>query len=236
MPVRHKVQKYGFWANHAIISQVAVLCSLFSEICCLLSVVCCLKIMVTCKAILIKGMRVDFINEFQLNQQTQAEVAELRAICFPDSSGKGRTYFKQLPHYRLLLRNEQNKTVGQVGIDYRIMNLNGEVVTVMGVIDLAVHPDYRGYGHGAWLIKEMEKLATDNPNNVDFIFLVTDIPAFYEKLGYATTTVHTTWLKIHQGKNYGLGNEMVTDCYLMYKQMGKKQWADGELDWLGYWY
>lgn len=180
-------------------------------------------------------MTITFINEFEIAEKTKRELADLLQVCFPDAAYNGNTFFKQLPHYRLLLK-DKNKTIGQVAIDYRIMKQNNETVKVFGVVDLAVHPDYRNKGLGTLLMQEYEKLAVKHTHNIDFIFLVTDKPEFYKKLGYKITKLKTTWLKINNGKNYGLGNETVDDCFLMYKPTGSKIWKDGTLDMLGYWY
>ncbi|MCW3127424.1 MAG: hypothetical protein JWO03_3082, partial [Bacteroidetes bacterium] len=67
-------------------------------------------------------------------------------------------------------------------------------------------------------------------------FLVTDIPSFYEKLGYQKTVQKVSWMKIHEGRNHGMGHEQVDDCFLMFKSVSGKTWEDGDLDMLGYWY
>ncbi len=178
---------------------------------------------------------IDFVSEFQLTDSIKAELKELLSACFPETDYTDRTYFKQLPHHRLILRVDK-QIAGQVGIDYRAMSLNNTLVTVFGVIDLAIHPTHQGKGFGTKLMLEFERMATNHSNNVDFLFLVTETPPFYERLGYKTATLKVTWLKINQGKNYGLGNEQVDDCCLMFKSVGNKHWEDGELDMLGYWY
>ena len=180
-------------------------------------------------------MKIDFIEEFQIGENIKIELVELLALCFSETAYRGRTFFKQLPHYRLILTDE-NKVIGQVAIDYRIMNLNGEIVRVFGVIDLAIYPKRQGEGLGTKLMLELEKISSANQNNIDFLFLVTDKPAFYERLGYKKTKLQVTWLKINQGKNHGLTTEEVNDCDLMFKEVSGRKWSDGQLDMLGYWY
>ena len=176
-----------------------------------------------------------FVNELEINSVTKSEIASLLDAVFPDTNYVNRHFFKQLPHYRLLLR-DNNNLVGHMGIDYRVMNLNGELITVLGVIDLAVHPHFQGKGLGTNLMNEFDRIASNFHNNVDFTFLVTDRPAFYSRLGYKPTEVTTTWLKLHQSKTYGIGQEKITDSVFMFKQVGSKIWRDGELDLLGYMY
>ena len=76
-------------------------------------------------------MKIDFIEEFKIGENIKAELAGLLALCFFETAYRGGTFFKQLPHYRLIL-TEDNKVIGQLAIDYRVMNLNGEMVKVFG--------------------------------------------------------------------------------------------------------
>lgn len=180
-------------------------------------------------------MTISFINEFEIDADCSSQIAALLKLCFPEADYNGRTFFKQLPHYRFLLKDD-NQVWGQVAIDYRVMNLNGSMVRVFGIIDLVVHPDKQGRGCGTMLMKEVEKTAKAHSANIDFLFLVTDIPDFYQRLGYQKTNPTVTWLKINQGRNYGLTTEQVNDCFLMYKEVSGTKWANGTLDMLGYWY
>lgn len=178
---------------------------------------------------------IDFVNEFALKAQTKIEIANLLHAVFPESHPGGQPFFKQLPHHRLLLL-DSGKVAGHLGIDYRVMNLNGEVVSVFGIKDLAVLPVHQGKGYGAMLMNEFAAIAEKHSANIDFAFLVTDVPAFYSRFGFVSTHIQTTWLKIHRTKSYNIGNETITDAVFMYKEISGKKWADGELDLLGYMY
>ncbi|HLP50891.1 MAG TPA: GNAT family N-acetyltransferase [Chitinophagales bacterium] len=182
-------------------------------------------------------MDIRFVCEFELEESMKRQIAELLAACFPeiDYDGRPRHYFKQLPHYRLLLIND-SKLIGQMGIDYRVMSLNKKPVTVLGVADLTIHPDYQGKGYGTQLMQKFIGLATSHPHNIDFLFLVTDKPGFYERLGFVKTNPKVTWMKIHKGETHSIGNERINDSYLMYKSISGKPWEDGSLDMMGYWY
>ena len=181
-------------------------------------------------------MNIEFVPEIEIDKSTSSAISELLAQCFPDFSGEygGRAYFKQLPHYRLLAYEDQ-RLIGHLSIDLRVMNLNGQAVTVFGAIDFCVSPNRQGSGIGSELLREFETVARDS-NRVDFLFLVADNPAIYESMGYQATTVRTKWLKIDQHKNYGVGDELIADAFMMYKAISDTQWKDGELDLLGYMY
>ncbi len=180
-------------------------------------------------------MTITFTNEFEIDTKTAKEINALLQSNFTDIEFEGRTYFKQLPHYRILATKD-GQLVGQLGIDYRAMSLNGEGVKVFGVIDLCVAPHLHGQGIGTKLMLEFEAIAKQHPHSIDFLFLVSDEPDYYKKLGYQETDITTTWLKIHQHKNYGLGTEHITDASFMIKPIGNKKWTDGDLDLLGYMY
>ena len=180
-------------------------------------------------------MTIEFINEFEISEKDKSEIAGLLGLCFSETAYNGRTFFKQLPHYRLLLKTAKG-VIGQLAIDYRVMSLNGALVSVFGVIDLAIHPEHQGLGLGKKLMLEFDRISALHSNNIDFLFLVTDKPAFYERLGYIKTNPEITWLKINEGKNLGVATEQVSDCFIMIKEVSGKKWADGALDMLGYWY
>jgi len=179
-------------------------------------------------------MNIEFVPEIQVDNSTSAAIVELLAQCFPGEGHDGRDYFKQLPHYRLLAYEEE-RLVGHLGVDLRMMNLNGQAVTVFGAIDVCVSPDRQGSGIGSALLKRFEAIARDS-NRVDFLFLVSKNPAIYKSLGYKKTTLRTKWLKIDQHKNLGVGDELITDAFFLYKTISDNQWSDGELDLLGYMY
>jgi len=177
--------------------------------------------------------KIQLINEFQLSEDQKEKIWLLLKNCFPESDYGGRNFFKQLPHYRLLLTYGE-KIIGHLGIDYRVMNLGGEIIRIFGGIDLAVDPNFRNRGLGAQILKEFEEIALANKNNIDFLFLVTDIPDFYQKLGYTTSVLRVSWLKISQGRNIGIGEEKISDSFLLYKEISGKKWTEGNLDMLGY--
>lgn len=87
------------------------------------------------------------IPEYAITGEVRRQLQVLLDECFPETFD-GRTYFKQLPHLRLLAMDGES-VAGQVGIDGRIVNVGGTVVSIFGLIDLAVHPARRGQRIGA---------------------------------------------------------------------------------------
>ncbi|MFT5920320.1 MAG: N-acetylglutamate synthase-like GNAT family acetyltransferase [Granulosicoccus sp.] len=180
-------------------------------------------------------MELELISEFQINGDTSEKINHLLKKCFPYIAYNGRDYFKQLPHSRILAW-ENSTLIGQVGIDFRVMNLNNTAISVFGVVDLCVDPEFQGQGIGNALMVEFERIATSNSDKIDFMFLVTNAPSFYEKLGFSVIDITTSWLKIHNHKNNGIGNERIKDAFFLIKSVSSKKWNDGTLDLLGYMY
>lgn len=180
-------------------------------------------------------MNVQFIDELALDAEIKLQIADLMKLCFPEEDFHGRHYFKQLPHYRLLLKN-QNQLIGQLGLDYRVMTLNDEPINVLGVMEFAIHPKYQKQGMARLLLNELDHLAQKFKTNIDFLFLVADRHDFYQKFGFQLTAQHARWLVTEEHINYGMKEGFFDDC-LMYKQVGTKPWVEnGNLDFMGYWY
>lgn len=179
-------------------------------------------------------MRFEFVDEFRLDESAKAQVNRLLTVCFPETDYGGRTYFKQLPHYRLLLW-EDDGLIGQLGLDYRVMTLGGAPARVLGVIDLAIRPTHQRRGLGTKMLAELDAVAERFHHNIDFLFLVADKHGIYERSGYKPTKRRVRWLTVEDHVNYGIQEGWFDDC-LMYKQVGALEWKDGDLDLLGYWY
>ncbi len=180
-------------------------------------------------------MDIQFIDEFKLLTKDKIAIASLLKDCFPDINYNGRTYFKQMPHYRLLAK-QNNLISGQLGLDYRVMKQNNTVIKILGVIDLAVLPNQQGKGVASKLLTKLDDIAKTNKQNIDFILLSADNHSLYKKHGYTLSKQNIKWLAIDQHKNYGIMQKKISNC-IMYKQIGKIKWKDNsELEMLGYWY
>lgn len=171
-------------------------------------------------------------SEFEITKEIQLQIAVLLQKCFPNTNYHGLHYFKQLPQYRLLAY-EDEMLIGHVGIDYRIMRLNNQPVTVFGVIELCVLEERRNHYIASFLLEEAEKLAKNS--TADFMFLFTKNGAIYQKHNYQYVENICTWLKIHEHNTIGLGEEFISN-EIMVKKIANKNWEKGNLDFLGYLY
>ncbi|MFU0824919.1 GNAT family N-acetyltransferase [Clostridium sp.] len=173
------------------------------------------------------------INEYDIDIKLEKKISDLLVESFGEIYPKDRIYYKQLPHFRFLAFDKDN-LVGQVGLDYRVMNLNGVAIKVLGIIDICVKNEYRGKGIGSKLLEVIECFSVEH--QMDFLLLFTDVENFYKKNGFVNANVMCKWIKIHEHKIIGIGEEEFKDKGLMIKKVGNKVWKDGNLDMLGYLY
>lgn len=167
--------------------------------------------------------------ESEITSQEHSAITLLRNACF-NSCARKRSYFKQLPHFRYIAV-EHNEIVGMVGVDHRMISIDGSAYSIFGIIDLCVAGSHRGQGIAAALIMAVESQA--RPSEIDFLVLMADNYAFYEKLGFELRNNHCAWLRIDDFKNYGIAFEKL-DRELMSKCLGTEKWPNGMLDFLGY--
>lgn len=180
-------------------------------------------------------MPFSLIPEYALSREDRQQVADLVQRVFPEDEYRGRAYFKQHAHARILLR-EKGVLVGQVGLDYRTMTVNKQPVNVLGLIDVIVEPNLQGQRIGSRLLAEVDRVAEMYQHNIDALFLVAERHSFYARAGYRLITQTATWLQIDQHTNYGMKTERF-DQYFMVKEMGDFVWPnEADLDMLGYWY
>jgi predicted N-acetyltransferase YhbS len=170
----------------------------------------------------------EILPEIELDESTHLAIQELRNASFPDAKVK-RSYYKQLPHYRVL-KYENRKLIGCGGLDYRAIRVGNEVYKVLGVMDLCVREDKRGQGIGTSILSELSDYA--KKRDVDFIILVSDNDNFYIHNGFYQIKTHNSWLRIDEHKNYGVAFEKLDDLYV--KPVGDKVWKSDYVDWLGY--
>ncbi|MGE6490631.1 GNAT family N-acetyltransferase [Exiguobacterium sp. NPDC077395] len=177
-------------------------------------------------------MRIEQHLEMTLSESMDKELVELLQHAFP-SIYPNRRYFKQLPHLRLIAY-EDKQIIGQVGLDFRVMNMDGTPIHVLGIIDLCVREEVRGRGVGRALMEKVIALGEEYP--IDFLLLFADRPELYERIGFRAVTNTCTWFQIDDENQTtrGIGEARFEE--LMIRQVGDKRWTDGKLDLLGYLY
>ncbi|TCZ78860.1 GNAT family N-acetyltransferase [Paenibacillus albiflavus] len=179
-------------------------------------------------------MKIEKIFEYDIIGQLRDKLQQLLVECFTDEYPKHRIYFKQLPHFRFVAIDDENQIVGQVGLDYRVMNLNGKPIRVLGIIDLCVSKINRSQGIGSLLLSEIDDFCEGK--SVDFVLLFADNKKLYLNAGFKSVDNECTWLKIDDENQttYGIGHEKMNE--LMVKEVGNIKWENGKIDLLGYLY
>ena len=81
------------------------------------------------------------------------------------------------------------------------------------------------------MLSELEELA--RKYLIDFILLLTEDHAFYEKQGYQLVENACRWLVMQNHRSLGVIERQMNQT-LMMKQVGEKEWGEGTLDFLGY--
>lgn len=178
-------------------------------------------------------MKIQRYVELELGEALNNEITDLLVASF-EPLYPNRRYFKQLPHLRLLAFGDEGQIVGHVGLDYRVMNLNGEPIQVLGVIDVCVKKEMQGTGIGKALLNEVIDLG--ETNQVDFLLLFADRPDLYLQAGFSRVDNTCTWLQIddEQQTTRGIGEASFDE--LMIRPVGDKAWTEGHLDLVGYLY
>lgn len=167
-----------------------------------------------------------------LTPEDERDLAALLDGCFPDTFD-GRSYFKQLPHARLLARDEDGRLLGQVGLDHRVIRVGDHVVPILGLIDLCVDANARNQGIGFRLLTETENFGRRAPAPIEFLLLVTDIPTYYEAHGYhRIRPAKTRWLAIEDRRSHSVMQHIEHE--LVAKPLTDRHWPDGSIDLLGY--
>ncbi|MDF2891266.1 MAG: family N-acetyltransferase [Clostridia bacterium] len=162
-------------------------------------------------------MKIIKTDEYDIDAQLERSILGLLIESFPDLYPQDRIYYKQLPHFRYLVYDEK-VLVAHVALDYRIMNLNGSTIKVLGIIDLCVKREYRSKKLASELLNEVD--AFSRMHNIDFLLLFADIDGLYHKNGFIGVKNICKWLRIDEHKTLGVGEEVVKE--LMIKKTGSK--------------
>jgi len=173
---------------------------------------------------------IEVVHEHALSERDLAMLRQLLDDCLPDTF-IGRTYVKQLPHFRLLAR-DGDRLIGQLGLDFRVIRVGPEILHILGIIDLCVRTDMRHRGHGTRLLDEAERTAAGS--RADFLVLMADRYDIYLKNGYSNIRpADTKWLGIEDRETVMIIERDLGDCF-MAKPIAGNPWPNGQIDMLGY--
>jgi len=124
------------------------------------------------------------VEEFQITKALHLKVQSLLELCFKDYPSS-QDFLHQKPSFRYLMLDDK-KLVGHLAVEHRIIQLDEQVFSIFGIVDLCIHPDYQHKKQASELIQNLEELAIQH--EVEALLLFTDLFSFYEKLGFQKKT------------------------------------------------
>lgn len=176
------------------------------------------------------GFDVSVIAETAIDATVERDLARLLEVCFPGTF-EGRTYFKQLPHARLIQRHD-GEVVGQLGLDHRVIRVDGDVLRVLGIIDLCVAPHLRRGGRASALLEAAAQVAAKA--RAEFTILFADNPGVYARNGYRPVKpAMIRWLAVEDRRSCSV-QERDFSGTLMVRPVAGAEFPRGPIDLLGY--
>lgn len=102
------------------------------------------------------SVHIELVAEIDLTADQDAGIAALLAQCFGTDFG-GRSFYQQRHHLRLLAW--EVGLIGHVALGFRAVRLGGELISIIGLAEVATHPDHRGQGIATLLLRRAVALA-----------------------------------------------------------------------------
>jgi len=169
------------------------------------------------------------VEEFQISTAIHEKIRSLLALSFEAYPNK-RNFLHQAPNFRYLMLDDKTLT-GHMAVEHRIIQLDGQIISIFGITDLCVHPEHQHQQSATKMITELETLA--QTHQVDALMLFTNLFPLYKKLGFLKQNNKCRWLMIQNDVSLGVARRSLEDC-LMVKMLSDKNWTDGEVDFLGH--
>ena len=169
------------------------------------------------------------VEEFQLSPAIHTKIRSLLALSFEDYPSE-RNFLHQTPSFRYLMLDDK-ALIGHMAVDHRIIQLDGQAISIFGITDICVHPEHQHQQSATKMITELETLAKEH--QVEALMLFTNLFPLYTKLGFVKQPNKCRWLMIQNNVSLGVARRSLEDC-LMVKMLSDKTWTDGEVDLLGH--
>jgi len=173
-------------------------------------------------------MQIERIEELRLTPSNDQAIADLLALCFETDFG-GRSYFMQRHHVRFVAR-ENGKIIGHIGLTFRSIRMGQTLTPVIGVADVATHPDWQGKRIAATLLDSA--IAEAGQSLAHFMLLFGDA-GIYARAGFRKADNKMTYVAL-DGARTGSVQTAQSDV-LMVLPTGTRDWdGDCDLDLLGH--
>lgn len=169
---------------------------------------------------------IEVIPEHALTAEDEAQVAELLRTSFPTDFG-GRSFYQQRPHLRVVWRN--GAILGHIALFYRAVRIDGQLIDVIGLGDIATAPRARGQGIATALLDRT--LAIGKNSNAKFALLFGQ-RTLYDRAGFRL--VANTYTRVDMTGARTGDVDHVQSRFLRVLPLTGTAWPDSaELDLLG---
>ena len=130
------------------------------------------------------------------------KIKEFLIKCFNDNSDFINVVYTNPYLDECLLLYLDNKLIGHIGINKRIINLKNKTYTIGGVGDVAIDREYREKGFGNKLMKEVSKILKEENYDLGVLFNHPRLDNFYSSCG---------WIPKEKGKIFAMINGISED-------------------------
>lgn len=122
--------------------------------------------------------------------------------CFDDNSKFSNVVYNNPYLEECLFLYLDNKIIGHIGINRRIISHKNKTYIIGGVGDVAIDNEYRGKGFGSKLMKEVSKILKKENYNIGVLFNHPKLDNFYSSCG---------WIPKDNGKIFATINGILED-------------------------
>ncbi|MCR9273093.1 MULTISPECIES: GNAT family N-acetyltransferase [Mameliella] len=169
---------------------------------------------------------IEVVAEHALTGEDEAQIAALLRASFPTDFG-GRSFYQQRPHLRVVWRD--GMILGHVALFYRAIRVDGQLIDVIGLGDVATAPQARGRGIATALLDRA--LAIGKGSNAQFALLFGE-RRLYDRAGFRLAA--NTYIRIDMTGARTGDVARVQSRFLRVLPLTGAAWSDrAELDLLG---
>lgn len=177
-------------------------------------------------------MQIDKIHELELTIADDAAIGVLLNAAFGsigEDGFRGRSYYKQRHHLRVIMRDE-GKIVGHIAVLFRVVRLGDQVLPIIGLAEVATHPDRSGKGIAGRLLEEVIAMAPETL--AQFILLFGTHP-IYGRHGFVPGRNELRYLGIDEEASHDVVTRV--DDSLQVMALGDAEWdPNASLDLMGH--
>lgn len=172
-------------------------------------------------------MQIERIEEVRLTIPDETQIAALMARAFP-TAFNGRSYYHQRHHVRLVVRAP--RIIGHMALVFRDININGGLVPIIGLAEVATDPDHRGKGIAGALLQAA--IAEARASLATHMLLFGDAK-LYAAAGFQPVQNKMRYVVIHNART--VRTQTARADSLMVLPLRDDPWPDGaDLDMLGH--